>query len=82
MKTKEKAEELVNKFIEHTKEWSEIDGYVIDKYRAKQCALITVDEILNWPQVLDTVRISKDVNEFYVRPSRYWTEVKEEINKL
>jgi 3'-phosphoadenosine 5'-phosphosulfate sulfotransferase (PAPS reductase)/FAD synthetase len=49
---------------------------------AKKCALITVDEILNWPQVLDTVRISKDVNEFNVRPSRYWTEVKEEINKL
>jgi hypothetical protein len=77
MTTKEKAEELVNKYldIEDTYEY-------ISYSMAKKCALITVDEILNWPQVLDTVRISKDVNEFNVRPSRYWTEVKEEINKL
>lgn len=81
MTPKEKAEELVEKF------WIEVEDndYQTRKMsfkQAKQCALISVDEILNWPQVLDTVRISKDVNEFYVRPSRYWTEVKEEINKL
>lgn len=96
MKTKEKAKELVEKYIEYTQEWSEIDGYVINMYNAKQCALIAVDEILNikgnlnfdyvWYEQRET-----DINNWFdtesIIPIRmhaleYWQEVKQEINKL
>lgn len=44
MKAKEKARELVDKFYFSKDE----DGYhSMNRYRAKQCALIAVDEILN-----------------------------------
>ena len=71
MTPKEKAEELFTKFIEHTKEWDEIDGYVEDEYRAKKCAMIAVDEILKitWVDKFLTV---KD----------FWNEVKHEIEKI
>jgi hypothetical protein len=46
MSPKEKAKELVDKFIEHTMDWDILDGYVDDMIRAKQCALIAVHEIL------------------------------------
>lgn len=82
MTPKEKAKELIRKYMEIDLQPFSDYGHYIEKDVAKECALIAVDEILNWPQVLDTVRISKDVNEFYVRPSRYWTEVKQEIEKL
>jgi hypothetical protein len=57
MKPKEKAKELVEKFY-----W--------DYDRAKQCALIVVDEVLG---------------QFKWRPKdslSYWEEVKQEINNL
>lgn len=88
MTPKEKAEELVNKFIEHTKEWSEIDGYVIDKYRAKQCALITVDEIQEMLMltrkrldISDTKQLKFNDNEI-VYSILWLDQVKQEINKL
>ena len=40
MTAKEKAEELVEKIIKN--------GYVINRFNAKQCALIAVDEILGY----------------------------------
>jgi hypothetical protein len=46
MTPKDKAKQLVEKFIEHTQEWDEIDGYVNDVYNSKQCALIAVDELI------------------------------------
>ena len=33
MTPKKKAKELVSKFIEHTQEWDELDGYVNDIYK-------------------------------------------------
>lgn len=74
MTPKEKAEELVNKFIEHTMDWDILDGYVEDIDRAKQCALIAVDEILE----MDLPIFEEDCDEFY----GYWQEVKHEIEKL
>jgi hypothetical protein len=69
MTPREKAEELVKKFIEHTQEWSELDGYVINEYNAKQCALIAVDEILG------LIFLSQaEIN--------YWQEIKQEIENL
>lgn len=43
---REKAKELVDKFTEHTREWSEVMGYVDDQYRAIDCAIDSIDEIL------------------------------------
>jgi hypothetical protein len=68
MKPKEKAKDLFNKFIEFAQDWDELDGYIVNKYNAKQCALIAVDEILpinSNPQAI-----------------KYWQEVKQEIEKL
>lgn len=79
MTPQEKAVELVDKF-------ARIDGYVdsIDLSKCefeKKCALIAVDEILeltkrptynpfNWNEVTE------------VRYDKYWTEVKQEIERL
>ena len=80
MTPKEKSEELVEKFKFETKK-SEIindillgDISVIFKhYKAKQCALIAVDEMLD--------ELS---NEDLYKKSNYifWQEVKQEIEKL
>lgn len=42
MTPKEKAVELLNKYIPHTKLWHEVDGWIECKDAAKQCALIAV----------------------------------------
>jgi hypothetical protein len=76
MTPQEKARELFTKFIEHTKEWDELDGYVDDEYRAKECALIAVDEVIECCKQYD------ELNETYVTQIDYWTEVKQEIEKL
>lgn len=67
MTSKEKAEELCNKYFIINQESSFINN--IDA--TKQCALITVDEILN----------IKSVDRSY-ELSTYWEEVKQEIEKL
>ena len=73
MTPKEKAIELVNKFIPPSLDRG-ADYYISEKI-AKQCALITVDEIL-------------DVIDFYKYDDKYWEEeeylkeVKQEIEKL
>lgn len=75
MTPKEKAKELVDKFIEPTMEFDELDGYVEDKDNAKQCALIAVDEIIREL----TEEISPSVHGFR---HQYWIEVEHEILKL
>ena len=60
MTAKEKAEELVEKIIKN--------GYVINRFNAKQCALIAVDEILGY--------MGAD------RGTEFWQEVKIEIENL
>lgn len=75
METREKARELVEKFIEYTKEWDELDGYVDNEYTAKQCALIAVEEILQ----ADGWSSSRLEWDMY---SSYWNKVKHEIEKL
>ena len=67
MTPKEKAEELVHKMYA---------GFVHDlySYKAKQCALIAVDEIIN-SVVITNLTIAQ--NQF-----DYWEEVKQEIEKL
>ena len=67
MTAKEKAIELVNKFLQI------YDGRVP---QAKQCALICVDEILQ--TIPNEVMSYKP----FMMNTDYWQEVKQEINKL
>jgi hypothetical protein len=83
MNQKEKAQELVEKYAYHL--WI---GSVCDYDKAKQCALIAVDEMIqtakdvfehcwnhiSWKAQYDIV----DMNKYLC----YLEEVKEEINKL
>ena len=68
MSPKEKAKELVDKMRD------EIPCHCDDWEQAKQCALIAVDEII---EVISTV-YEHDWNILYP----YWTEVKQEIEKI
>jgi len=66
MTSKKKAYELCNKFYEGS---VFIEGHLEEKERAKERALICVDEMLKSTFVKN--------NTF-----NYWSEVKQEINKL
>ena len=67
MTAKEKALELCVKFFKPSVFDYEEKQCLVDEENAKQCALICVDEIL----------------EFYDRIDvKYWKEVKQEIEKL
>ena len=69
MNAKEKAEELVLKFLRvenNTPKW-------FNTHIAKQCALIAVDEIIN------NVLVGIDLPSTW---GNYWQEVKTEINNL
>lgn len=76
MSTKQKAQELVDKFKKYayypkTKD----DEIFINQLNenAKECALIAVEELIEQENRYNN-------GSFY--PSKYWTEVKEEIEKL
>ncbi|MBP6357754.1 MAG: hypothetical protein KA311_00245 [Sediminibacterium sp.] len=66
MTPKEKAGELVNKFLQYTPVEFEYEY-------AKQCALIAVDEILESYKTKDLI---------YPKEVIYWQEVKQEINNF
>lgn len=63
MTPKEKAKEIIKKYSTHLPYYSEKDN----KNKSKQCALIAVDEILDYIQEED---------------NWYWQDVKHEIEKL
>jgi hypothetical protein len=67
--SKEKALELVDKFHQFA---------VYDTKRAKQCALIAVDELINSHFKLTTTH----EKEPSIRCKSYWQQVKTEINNL
>ena len=77
MEAKEKAKELVNKFLEIDFQIvsGEFVGYLtLDLFDAKQCALISVNEILNeFPNGIE--------GSFEEKRKHYWVEVKQEIEK-
>jgi hypothetical protein len=78
MTPKEKAEELVNKFM-NIKSLKLSDYSKIYHPTAKKCALITIDDILKSPSKVDWIN-EKDINfkPFF----NYWKKVKQEIKKL
>ena len=66
MNPKEKAEQLLSKMFNTG------SALYAERIRAKQCALIAVDEIINTiEQIFETFEERK-----------YWNEVKNEINNL
>ena len=69
MTPKEKAEELVERFRMNVLDW---EGCSINEHKAKQCALIAVDEIL---------KVASFYNDTQGEVT-YWTEVKQEIKNL
>jgi hypothetical protein len=82
MTPKEKAEELVNKFMNYADavpedyDWMDPVSHCDEKQfiSAKQCALIAVDEILMYLQIQFGGRL--------IKANEYWQEVKQEIQKL
>ena len=74
MTPKEKAEELVDMFMEHTVEWDKVAEVAFDsEYHAKQCALIAVE----FSKEFITGDLSEAFDKFL-----YIQEIKEEIEKL
>ena len=74
MKAKQKAKELVEKYL------------FVDDYHSfsKQCAIIAVDVILNDVMLwwyAPTENMPKDI-VYFVTQKKYWQEVKQEIEKL
>ena len=74
MTPKEKAKELVTKFINIDSDSEMFDGFKMTLFYSQRCALIAVDEILESHYfVLSGVKPS-----IY----NYWQKVKQEIEKL
>jgi hypothetical protein len=81
LEPKEKAKELVSKFIPYNQEYQEGTDMIFsdDLDGAKQCALICVDEIIsafNFPKYNGDPETKINGDEIY------WIDVKQEINKL
>jgi len=91
MTPKEKAIELVDKFMEHTVEWDQVTEYAFDsEHHAKQCALIAVDEIIkeryfhidHYNQTNLKYHIELELSSRLQATRIYWKQVKQEINNL
>ena len=90
MKPKEKAKELLEKYIDSNdtiETWK--DDIAIDKELAKQCALIAVYEIINaFPHSYkiekEKTKNNEDITIITNIKSNisYWLEVKQEIEKI
>ena len=72
MLVEEKAEQLISKFIEPTKDWDVTYGWNENRPSAIKCALIAAKEIL----MVDHDYFGMDGN------SEYWDAVIEELKKL
>jgi hypothetical protein len=79
MTPKEKAEELVSRYITAQNKWfmeNLIDGLRIS--HAKQCALIAVDQVIDLGLLYGEAPFGNGGKQFY----SYWQQVKIEIEKL
>lgn len=68
MTPKEKAFHLHYKYIREI---------IADNEKAKQCALIAIDEILN-----SEPKKAYFIKGYWMTPKTYWDEVKNELNKM
>jgi hypothetical protein len=78
MKPKEKAENLVVKFLKHSR--AEIDITPIQS--AKQCALIAIDEMIVQNGELYLNSLGDKTIQFYKEKNGYLFEVKQEISNI
>ena len=82
MTPKEKAQQLFDLMFKEIYN----KGMYDDVYRAKQCALITVNEILELEETQEEYQIQYDNGEWSreigYRYSKYWQEVKQELEKI
>lgn len=74
MTPKKKAEELFKKYLFYFPEFYNEREYDYDKEKAKECALIAVDEIIEAIEWHEYETPNKEI--------RFWMEVKQEIEKL
>jgi hypothetical protein len=83
MNPKEKAEELIEKYLKLDIEiGGQYDGYLTMKmHDAKQCALIAVEEILSNNCGSHTDEMNATNSEIYC-DEYFWNECKKEIEKL
>jgi transcription elongation factor Elf1 len=72
MTPKEKAEELIEKYIQYSQLEIGYQGITSRIQSAKKCALIAVDEL---------IELSKDTDGYY-KWTDFYHEVKQEIEKL
>ena len=75
MNEKEKANELANKFVSKSVFDMTDEELKIERIRAKQCALIAVDEIIEF---------LTQASEYLAFPEqiKYWQQVRKEIEAL
>ena len=76
MTPKEKAKELVDKYSTYVVMWT--GGVEVERQNVKQCALIAVDEILEYIPKFEYGQGEKTTTTEY----DYLQEVKQEIEKL
>jgi hypothetical protein len=83
MEPKEKAKELLDKYYIICQEFTE---EIQCSIQAKQCALITVDEMLKESRMFDTEQVKRSngsySRSYYEIPNKFWQQVKQEIEKL
>jgi len=84
MTPKEKAKELFDKFCLAIKTEGDEFGYWTNTIQAKQCALIAVEECLQFEKsiVQQLDEISKEAFKLFVCEAKFWHSVKEEIENL
>lgn len=84
MTTKEKAKELFNKFCYAIRTEQTDSGYFTNVLYAKQCALIAVDEAVEYEKrIIKEVQFLSDIAGHAFRcEGLYWEQVKQEIEKL
>jgi len=83
MTPKEKANELCGKYYNRLEHTLSIEYVGFDRDIAKQCALIAVDELIEYHNdLMDVVRYELPSNIVAIIPYKYWYEVKKEIEEL
>ena len=84
MEAEKKARELIQRFIEPTQQWDELDGFIANKYAAKTCALILCDELIQFEKQI-ILQLEKDAHlkgGVFIVKNLLWEQVKKEIEKL
>ncbi len=83
MEPKDKAKELLDKYYIICQEFTE---EIQCSIQAKQCALITVDEMLKEPRMFNIEQVKcsdgSHARSYYEVPNKFWQQVKQEIEKL